>query len=156
MSVLGVGGSGCPGPPPRVMAGRRWEHATYIHQYVGQSLVQKNGKNLPKHELLENPTSKPPAQHTFSAKDLTGAPLINYMPKNRKLKKKTSAGCVEQRGGGGGGNGGGGVARLRHSSEQNMASVVQVVPQQYYLGQNLYHKLVQEHNNLVYLQDFYR
>jgi len=48
------------------------------------------------------------------------------------------------------------VARLRHSSEQNMASVVQVVPQQYYLGQNLYHKLVQEHNNLVYLQDFYR
>merc|ERR550519_3092753 len=99
---------------------------------------------------MPNPPGGPNKSAILSAKDLTGAPLINYIPsKNRKLKKKTSAGCLEQP-----------VVsrtlsvatRLRHRSEQNLAGIVpQPVLPQYYLGQNLY-----QNQNLLYIQDFYQ
>lgn len=197
MSVPGLGGGGCPGPPttrargvngPRgtntskvevnheLLRGQRGTPTSkptisrvqtkYLHHYIGQSLVQQN-KNLVNNniepEKLNKPTKpsipppNPPSNKpaVLSAKDLTGAPLINYMPnKNRKLKKKTSVGCIEP-------------AptrplpvtttRLRHRSEQNLAGLAppSVLPQ-YYLGQNLYQNLATERNNALYIQDFYQ
>jgi len=62
----------------------------------------------------------------LSAKELTGAPLISYVPRNRKVKKKTSDSGASSAS----------VVRSRHCSQPN-----------YYLGQNLYRN--------IQIQDFY-
>merc|ERR1711892_491634 len=85
----------------------------------------------------------------LSAKELTGAPLISYVPKNRKLKKKISEPLEKERKSEF-------AARQRHSSEQSLTHLLSSAPvPSYYLGQNLYHKLLAD-QGLVYLQDFYR
>merc|ERR1719228_243192 len=85
----------------------------------------------------------------LSAKELTGAPLISYVPKNRKLKKKISEPLEKERKSNF-------VSRQRHSSEQSLNHLLSSGPvPNYYLGQNLYHKLLAD-QGLVYLQDFYR
>merc|ERR1719477_371246 len=72
----------------------------------------------------------------LSAKELTGAPLISYVPKNRKLKKKISEPLEKERKPNF-------VARQRHSSEQSLNHLLSSGPvPNYYLGQNLYHKLL--------------
>merc|ERR1719489_78025 len=94
----------------------------------------------------EEHTRKPPM---LSAKVLTGAPLISYVPKNRKLKKKISEPLEKERKSNF-------VTRQRHSSEQSLNHLLSSGPvPNYYLGQNLYHKLLAD-QGLVYLQDFYR
>merc|ERR1711892_521138 len=85
----------------------------------------------------------------LTAKELTGAPLISYVPKNRKLKKKISEPLEKERKSEF-------AARQRHSSEQSLTHLLSSAPvPSYYLGQNLYHKLLAD-QGLVYLQDFYR
>merc|ERR1719430_1485349 len=85
----------------------------------------------------------------LSAKELTGAPLISYVPKNRKLKKKISEPLETERKFNF-------QARQRHSSEQSLTHLInQAQVPSYYLGQNLYHKLMGD-QGFVYLQDFYR
>merc|ERR1711935_1056564 len=85
----------------------------------------------------------------LTAKELTGAPLISYVPKNRKLKKKISEPLAKERKSEF-------AARQRHSSEQSLTHLLSSAPvPSYYLGQNLYHKLLAD-QGLVYLQDFYR
>merc|ERR1719507_490463 len=120
----------------------------------------------------------------LTAKELTGAPLISYVPKNRKLKKKTSEPVgreklmlrhaeafttsaissinnnnnhvsnnnnngMEQQDKGG--------LRQRHASDhcQQQQQRFGHPPSQFYVGQNLYHKLLQDHSQ-ANIQDFYR
>merc|ERR1719309_1279398 len=85
----------------------------------------------------------------MSAKELTGAPLISYVPKNRKLKKKISEPLEKEQKASF-------AERQRHSSEQSLTHLLNTGPvPNYYLGQNLYQKLLAD-QGLVYLQDFYR
>lgn len=88
----------------------------------------------------------------LTAKELTGAPLISYVPKNRKLKKKMSEPVGVERM----------ILRQRHCSDQSQSVIPGLdtrlgpqAPSQYYLGQNLYQKLMGDPNP-AYLQDFYR
>eukprot|EP00090_Calanus_glacialis_P028491 TRINITY_DN45749_c0_g1_i1.p1 TRINITY_DN45749_c0_g1~~TRINITY_DN45749_c0_g1_i1.p1 ORF type:complete len:429 (-),score=110.87 TRINITY_DN45749_c0_g1_i1:400-1686(-) len=128
MNNYGVDISGCPGPP-HLMLNTRTKH-------TGQAFMQAKPE-------------QPRKQAMLSAKELTGAPLISYVPKNRKLKKKISEPLEKER-----------IsnfsARQRHSSEQSLTHLLSSAPvPSYYLGQNLYHKLLAD-QGLVYLQDFYR
>merc|ERR1719285_127943 len=111
----------------------------------------------------------------LTAKELTGAPLISYVPKNRKLKKKTSEpvgrekvmlrhaeafttstiGIINNNNNNGMEHG---ALRQRHASDhsqQQQQSRLVPPPSQFYVGQNLYHKLLQDHSQ-ANLQDFYR
>jgi len=136
MNNYGVDISGCPGPPTRMMSSRLNKSTVGSHQKKVQTLVQPP----PEHQR------KPPMP---SAKELTGAPLISYVPKNRKLKKKISEPLEKEKKSNF-------VSRQRHSSEQNLTHLLSSGPvPNYYLGQNLYHKLLAD-QGLVYLQDFYR
>jgi len=135
MNNYGVDISGCPGPPPRIM-NPRVKQPPGSPQKKNQNYLQPQG---------EQPR-KPPM---LSAKELTGAPLISYVPKNRKLKKKISEPLEKERKSNF-------VSRQRHSSEQSLNHLLSSGPvPNYYLGQNLYHKLLAD-QGLVYLQDFYR
>merc|ERR1719474_432782 len=81
----------------------------------------------------------------MSAKELTGAPLISYVPKNRKLKKKISEPLEKEQKASF-------AERQRHSSEQSLTHLLNTGPvPNYYLGQNLYQKLLAD-QGLVYLQ----
>lgn len=135
MNNYGVAITGCPGPPHR-MTNPRLKQVQGIPQKKGQNCLQPQ---------MEQPR-KPPM---LSAKELTGAPLISYVPKNRKLKKKISEPLEKERKSHL-------AARQRHSSEQSLTHLLSSAPvPNYYLGQNLYHKLLAD-QGLVYLQDFYR
>jgi len=135
MNNYGVDISGCPGPPHRM-----------LHSRLKQSLAapQKKGQ-----AFLHPQQEQPRKQAMLTAKELTGAPLISYVPKNRKLKKKISEPLEKERKSEF-------AARQRHSSEQSLTHLLSSAPvPSYYLGQNLYHKLLAD-QGLVYLQDFYR
>lgn len=108
----------------------------------------------------------------LTAKELTGAPLISYVPKSRKLRKKISEpvgkektllrqaeangnvstiinnnnkGAMEQQ-----------ERRQRHASDHSQQQErFALPPSHFYAGQNLYHKLLQDHSQ-TNLQDFYR
>jgi len=96
----------------------------------------------------------------LSAKELTGAPLISFVPKHRKvLRKKISEplekekkklpeyGRLRQQN----------QIRLRHRSEQcvdQLGNPPPAVPY-FYQGPNLYHKLLSAQNSHQHIQDFY-
>lgn len=85
----------------------------------------------------------------LTARELTGAPLISYVPKNRKLKKKMSEPVGREKL----------LLRQRHASDQSVGLPHQsrqcpTVPHQYYLGQNLYQKMLLDQGE-AYLRDFY-
>merc|ERR1719275_89283 len=141
-------------------------------------------KAPPSHYLIHHPLAQPQKSGMLTAKELTGAPLISYVPKNRKLKKKTSEPVgreklmlrhaeaftttsaininnnnnhvsnnnnngMEQQDKGG--------LRQRHASDhcQQQQQRFAHPPSQFYVGQNLYHKLLQDHSQ-ANIQDFYR
>jgi len=87
----------------------------------------------------------------LSAKDLTGAPLISYVPSNRKLRKSRQFQPLEKK-----------VSEpgfrerhfSEHSSDVNPPS--SLPPSNYYLGQNLYQKRNLRGGANVFLQDFYQ
>jgi len=132
--------SGCPGPPHRLINSRT-KPAAHIHHFKGQHFVQP--------QISPQQQEHPKKPQMLSAKELTGAPLISYVPKNRKLKKKISEPLEKERKFNY-------QARQRHSSEQSLTHLInQAQVPSYYLGQNLYHKLMGD-QGFVYLQDFYR
>lgn len=98
------------------------------------------------HPMLLQKVSK---SGMLTAKELTGAPLISYVPKNRKLKKKMSEPVGREKL----------LLRQRHASDQSTGQQHQTrqcptVPHQYYLGQNLYQKMLADQSE-AYLRDFY-
>ena len=122
---------------------------------------QGEGDKQPLGQARSLDKAKMPA--VLSAKELTGAPLISYAPKNRKLRKKVSAGGGQEAKRAGAGpqhqQHHPQVQRLRHSSEQSASTVGGGPAHSFYLGQNLYQKLITEQaaaGGLAYVQDFYR
>jgi len=140
MNNFGVDITGCPGPPHRLLNARtKLSHNG--HHFKGQTFIQT--------QMSSPQPEQPKKPQMLSAKELTGAPLISYVPKNRKLKKKISEPLEKE-------NKSNFQARQRHSSEQSLTHLMsQAQVPSYYLGQNLYHKLMSD-QGFVYLQDFYR
>jgi len=135
MNNYGVDITGCPGPP---------QHRNNIQMKQILTDHHRKGQCYP-----IRPQEQPRKQAMMSAKELTGAPLISYVPKNRKLKKKISEPLEKERKATF-------AERQRHSSEQSLTHLLNTGPvPNYYLGQNLYQKLLAD-QGLVYLQDFYR
>jgi len=123
------GVEGCPGPPP--------------HHRL---LTKAAPPHFLPHPLLHQKPIKP---GMLTAKELTGAPLISYVPKSRKLRARASEPLGRERL----------LLRQRHASDTSAQGDVPrpggPVPTTYYLGQNLYQKLLADQQE-AYLQDFYR
>jgi len=134
MNSLGVNFTGCPGPPHRLLDAR----AKLSRAIKGENMVPTN--------MLESQPKQPKKPQMLSAKELTGAPLISYVPKHRKVKKKISEPFEK-------GSKSSLQVRQRHISDQNLTSQAQV--HNFYQGQNLYQKMMAD-QGFAYVQDFYR
>ena len=134
MNSLGVNFTGCPGPPHRLLDAR------------GKLSRAIKGENMVPTNMLESQQKPPKKPQMLSAKELTGAPLISYVPKHRKVKKKISEPFEK-------GSKSSLQVRQRHISDQNLTSQAQV--HNFYQGQNLYQKMMAD-QGFAYVQDFYR
>jgi len=109
---------GAPGHHRPAYRTTRGYHPAGNGAYLGPPTHLQGGAGGAYHPPVVSKPSAPlqPQKKQLSAKELTGAPLISYVPRNRKVKKKISDSSV--------------LERSRHCSQPN-----------YYLGQNLYRNI---------------
>merc|ERR1719331_524547 len=95
-----------PSPPAPRQPHQQHHQQYHYHQHQHQRQKQQSSyqqqnhfqeqqhrmlsKAPPSHYLNHHPLAQAQKSGMLTAKELTGAPLISYVPKNRKLKKKTS------------------------------------------------------------------